>query len=153
MRAIGAERAIIGVEDNKMDAVEAIRKCLPADGSITVEAVQTKYPAGRREDAGQVPAGRERYPPASCHARRRGGQQRRHPGALGQLLPAGQGLTERVVTVTGPGIKKPGDYWVPIGTPMRTVLEWAGAPDVSEREIILGGPDDGPGRGLAGCAR
>jgi electron transport complex protein RnfC len=59
---------------------------------------------------------------------------------LGQILPVGQGLTERVVTVTGPGIKKPGDYWVPIGTPMRTVLDWAGARDVSEREIILGGP-------------
>jgi electron transport complex protein RnfC len=56
------------------------------------------------------------------------------------LLPAGEGLTERVVTVTGPGIKKPGDYWVPIGTPMRTVLEWAGAADSSEREIVLGGP-------------
>jgi electron transport complex protein RnfC len=46
MRAIGAERAIIGVEDNKLDAVEAIRKCLPADGSITVRAVPTKYPQG-----------------------------------------------------------------------------------------------------------
>ena len=140
MRAIGAERAIIGVEDNKLDAVEAIRKCLPADGRITVEAVQTKYPQGAEKMLIKSLLGVE-VPP---------GKLPMHVGVvvnnvgtlaqLGQILPAGQGLTERVVTVTGPGIKKPGDYWVPIGTPMRTVLQWAGAPDVSEREIILGGP-------------
>ena len=140
MRAIGAQRAIIGVEDNKLDAVEAIRRCLPADGSITVEAVQTKYPQGAEKMLIKSLLGVE-VPP---------GKLPMHVGVvvnnvgtlaqLGQILPAGQGLTERVVTVTGPGIKKPGDYWVPIGTPMRTVLQWAGAPDVSEREIILGGP-------------
>jgi electron transport complex protein RnfC len=140
MRAIGAKRAIIGVEDNKMDAVEAIRKCLPADGSITVQAVETKYPQGAEKMLIKSLLGVE-VPP---------GKLPMHVGVvvnnvgtlaqLGQLLPAGQGLTERVVTVTGPGIKKPGDYWVPIGTPMRTVLEWAGAPEATEREIILGGP-------------
>ena len=140
MRAIGAERAIIGVEDNKLDAVETIRQALPADGSITVQAVQTKYPQGAEKMLIKSLLGVE-VPP---------GKLPMHVGVvvnnvgtlvqLGQILPAGQGLTERVVTVTGPGIKKPGDYWVPIGTPMRTVLEWAGAPDVSEREIILGGP-------------
>lgn len=140
MRAIGAERAIIGVEDNKLDAVAAIREHLPTDGSITVEAVRTKYPQGAEKmliksllDV-EVPPGK-----LPMHV----GVVVNNVGTLaqlGQILPAGQGLTERVVTVTGPGIKKPGDYWVPIGTPMRTVLEWAGAPDVSEREIILGGP-------------
>ena len=140
MRAIGAERAIIGVEDNKLDAVEAIRQCLPADGSITVQAVQTKYPQGAEKMLIKSLLNVE-VPP---------GKLPMHVGVvvnnvgtlvqLGQILPAGQGLTERVVTVTGPGIRKPGDYWVPIGTPMRTVLEWAGAPNVTEREIILGGP-------------
>jgi electron transport complex protein RnfC len=140
MRAIGAERAIIGVEDNKLDAVEAIRRCLPADGRVTLQVVPTKYPQGAEKmliksllDV-EVPPGK-----LPMHV----GVVVNNVGTLiqlGQLLPAGQGLTERVVTVTGPGIKKPGDYWVPIGTPMRTVLEWAGAPDVSERAIILGGP-------------
>ncbi len=48
--------------------------------------------------------------------------------ALGKLLPAGQGLTERVVTITGPGVARPGDYRVPLGTPLRFVLDYAGAP-------------------------
>ncbi len=140
MRAIGAERAIIGVEDNKLDAVEAIRKCLPADGSITVQVVPTKYPQGAEKmliksllDI-EVPPGK-----LPMHV----GVVVNNVGTLvqlGQLLPAGEGLTERVVTVTGPGIRKPGDYWVPIGTPMRTVLEWAGAQAADSREIILGGP-------------
>ncbi|MBM4181020.1 MAG: electron transport complex subunit RsxC [Betaproteobacteria bacterium] len=140
MRAIGAGRAIIGVEDNKPDAAAAMRARLPADGAISVEVVPTKYPQGAEKMLIKSLLGIE-VPP---------GKLPMHVGVvvnnvgtltqLGQILPAGQGLTERVVTVTGPGIKKPGDYWVPIGTPMRTVLEWAGAQDVSEREIILGGP-------------
>ncbi len=140
MRATGARRAIIGVEDNKPDAAAAMRARLPADGAIRVEVVPTKYPQGAEKMLIKALLGVE-VPP---------GKLPMHVGVvvnnvgtltqLGQILPAGQGLTERVVTVTGPGIKKPGDYWVPIGTPMRTVLDWAGAEDVSEREIILGGP-------------
>ncbi len=140
MRAIGAERAIIGIEDNKLDAAAAIRQCLPADGRISVQVVPTKYPQGAEKMLIKSVLGVE-VPP---------GKLPMHVGVvvnnvgtlaqLGQLLPAGQGLTERVVTVTGPGIKKPGDYWVPLGTPMRTVLAWAGVNEVSEREIILGGP-------------
>jgi len=63
--------------------------------------------------------------------------------ALGKLLPRGQGLTERVVTVTGPGVKKPGDYRVPIGTPLKFVLAYAGVeaiPGLDRRQVILGGP-------------
>ncbi len=144
MKAVGAKRAIIGVEDNKMDAVAAIQAAIEkealADGSITVQAVPTKYPQGAEKMlvksllGVEVPAGG-----LPMHI----GVVVNNVGTLallGSLLPAGQGMTERVVTVTGPGIRKPGDYWVPLGTPMRTVLKWAGAQDSSEQEIILGGP-------------
>jgi electron transport complex protein RnfC len=140
MRAIGARRALIGVEDNKLDAVAAIRKQLPADGGIDVRVVPTKYPQGAEKMLIKSLLGIE-LPP---------GKLPMHVGVvvnnvgtltqLGALLPAGEGLTERVVTVTGPGIARPGDYWVPIGTPLRTVLAWAGVADADEREIILGGP-------------
>ena len=59
--------------------------------------------------------------------------------ALGRLLPRGEGLTERVVTVTGPGVARPGDYRVPIGTPLQFILDLVGAPAES-RQVILGGP-------------
>jgi len=59
--------------------------------------------------------------------------------ALGQLLPNGEGLTERVITVTGPGIKRPGNYIVPIGTPIGFILDQVGY-DGGINEFILGGP-------------
>ena len=140
LRATGAQRAVIGIEDNKPDAVAALRARLPADGTMTVEAVATKYPQGAEKMLLRALLGVELPPgqrPSSL------GVVVNNVGTLammGRLLPHGQGLTERVVTLTGPGIARPGDYWVPIGTPLRHVLDWAGAHDVSEREIILGGP-------------
>jgi electron transport complex protein RnfC len=144
MKAVGADRAVIGVEDNKMDAVAAIAEAIRNDPrgecDIEVQAVETKYPQGAEKMLVksllglEVPAGG-----LPMHV----GVVVNNVGTLallGSLIPEGKGLTERVVTVTGPGIRKPGDYWVPIGTPMRTVLDWAGAVDASEQEIILGGP-------------
>lgn len=139
MRSVGAERALIGVEDNKPDAVKAIERVLPADGSILVEAVPTKYPQGSEKMlimalfGVEVPSGRL---PLSL------GIVVNNVGtlaALGKLLPAGQGLIERVVTVTGPGVARPGDYRVPLGTPLSFVMDYAGAP-TDVREVILGGP-------------
>ena len=139
MRAVGAARAIIGVEDNKMDAVEAIRARLPADGAITVEAVETKYPQGSEKMlitsllGCEVPSGG-----LPAHI----GVVVNNVGtlaAMGKLLPKNQGLIERVVTVAGPGVKKPGNYLVPIGTPLRYLLDFVGF-EGSAGEVILGGP-------------
>jgi len=140
LRALGAERAVIGVEDNKQDAVEAIRRKLPENGLIDVQAVRTKYPQGAEKMLIHSLLGLD--VPTGKRASELGVVVN-NVGTLammGRLLPQGHGLTERVVTVTGPGIARPGDYWVPLGTPMRHVLDWAGAPGVSAREIILGGP-------------
>jgi electron transport complex protein RnfC len=139
MRAVGATQAVIGVEDNKLDAVAAIQSRLPADAGIRVEAVPTKYPQGAEKMlvksllGVEVPAGGL---PSQV------GVVVNNVGTvamLGHLLPRGEGLTERLVTVTGPGIDHPGDYWVPIGTPLRYVLEKVGA-EATAREVILGGP-------------
>lgn len=139
MRVAGAPRAIIGVEDNKMDAVEEIRRHLPADGSIDVQAVATKYPQGAEKMLITALLGRE-VPSGGLPA---------HIGvvvnnvgtlaAMGQLLERGEGLIERVVTVTGAGVARPGNYRIPIGTPLRFILEQAGLED-GEHEVILGGP-------------
>jgi electron transport complex protein RnfC len=145
MRATSAVRAIVGVEDNKPDAVAAIRAAISRagtvpEGEIHAELVPTKYPQGSEKMlimalfGVEIPAGGL---PVSL------GMVVNNVGtlaALGKLLPAGRGLTERVVTITGPGVAKPGDYIVPLGTPLRFVLDYAGAPDVEAKQIILGGP-------------
>jgi len=139
LKATGAKRAMIGVEDNKLDAVQAIAAKLPADGTITVHAVETKYPQGAEKMlidsllGKQVPSGGL---PADI------GVAVFNVGTLaqiGELLPRGRGLIERVVTVSGPGVERPGNYLVPVGTPIRFLLEHVGTKN-DANEVILGGP-------------
>jgi electron transport complex protein RnfC len=146
MRITGAVRGIVGIEDNKPDAVFAIQEAINRanaagvpEGELFVEAVPTKYPQGSEKMlimalfGAEIPSGTL---PISM------GMVVNNVGtlaALGRLLPEGRGLTERVVTVTGPGVARPGDYRVPLGTPLQFVLDYAGAP-AEARQVILGGP-------------
>ncbi|MEW8022901.1 MAG: electron transport complex subunit RsxC [Candidatus Thiodiazotropha endolucinida] len=143
MRASGTRQAIIGIENNKMDAVEVLRASLSKGSSIQVEVVETKYPQGSEKMLikslldREVPSGGL---PADV------GVVVNNVGTLaflGMLLPQGQGLIERVITVAGPGVLKPGNYMVPLGTPIRHILEQAGY-EGSRTEFILGGPMMGP---------
>jgi electron transport complex protein RnfC len=139
MRVSGAARAVIGVEDNKPDAIEAIERKLPEDGSITVQAVKTKYPQGSEKLLVQVLLGRE-VPSGGFPYQI--GVVVNNVGTLaqlGMLLPDSQGLIERVVTLAGPGIKKPGNYIIPLGTPLRFALDYVGYHGDASH-IILGGP-------------
>ncbi len=138
-RALGVDRAVIGIEDNKLDAVRAIADHLPDDPSVRVEAVQTKYPQGAEKMLIRSLLGRE-VPPGQFPSAV--GVSVFNVGTLaqiGELLPYGRGVIERVVTVSGPGVEKPGNYLVPVGTPIRFLLECAGA-TAYVQEVILGGP-------------
>ncbi len=139
MQATGAGRALIGIEDNKMDAVEAVQKKLPADGTMAVRALRTKYPQGAEKMIIKSLTGSE-VPPGELPSTVGVGVFNVGSLAqLGDLLPRGRGLIERVVTVTGPTIRKPGNYLIPLGTPVRFVLEELGR-DGNPGEVILGGP-------------
>ncbi|KPK56249.1 MAG: electron transporter RnfC [Thiotrichales bacterium SG8_50] len=138
-RAAGAQQAVIGIEDNKQDAYEAIRAKLPKDGHIRVATVPTKYPQGSEKLLISVLLGRE-VPSGGLPSEV--GVLVNNVGTLaklGELLPAGQTLIERVVTIAGPGVKKPGNYIIPIGTPLRFVMQQVGFTGSAQR-VILGGP-------------
>ena len=139
LKATGAQRAMIGVEDNKLDAVQAIAARLPPDGNISVHAVETKYPQGAEKMLIDSLLGRE-VPSGGLPADI--GVAVFNVGTLaqiGELLPRGRGLIERVVTVSGPGVERPGNYLVPVGTPIRFLLEHVGT-KAEANEVILGGP-------------
>lgn len=139
MRACGAGRALIGVEDNKMDAVDAIRARLGDDPTIQVRAVETKYPQGAEKMLLESLLG-EQVPEGGLPADL--GVAVYNVGTLaqiGDLLPHGGGLIERVVTVSGPGVTRPGNYRVPIGTPVGFVLQQVGLVG-DANSVILGGP-------------
>jgi len=147
MRATGAVRTIVGIEDNKPDALAsveaAIARARVPEGVIHAEAVPTKYPQGSEKMLIMALFGVEIASgalPVSL------GMVVNNVGtlaAMGRLLPAGRALTERVVTVAGPGVARPGDYRVPLGTPLRFVLDCAGAGATGRtqgHQVILGGP-------------
>ncbi|WP_457666727.1 electron transport complex subunit RsxC [Thiolapillus sp.] len=143
MQASGTRRAIIGIEDNKMDAVHVLQKHAEKHPAISVRAVETKYPQGsekmliqsllnRKVPAGGIPAD------IGVVVNNVGTM-----AALGKLLPKGEGLIERIITVTGPGVKRPGNYLAPIGTPIGFILDHVGY-EGGVNEFILGGPMMGP---------
>jgi Na+-translocating ferredoxin:NAD+ oxidoreductase subunit C len=139
MKATGAKRAIIGVEDNKLDAVAHLRERIPKDLPITAEAVKTKYPQGAEKMLIKSLLRRE-IPIGGLTADV--GVAVYNVGTLaqmGDLLPSGRGLIERVVTVSGPAIAHPGNFMVPIGTPLRYLLGQVGL-ESQVGEVILGGP-------------
>jgi electron transport complex protein RnfC len=139
LKATGAKRAIVGVEDNKPDALARLRERIPAGLPITAEAVESKYPQGAEKMLIKSLLGLE-VPVGGLPA---------HVGVavfnvgtlaqMGDLLPKGRGLIERVVTVSGPAAKNPGNFLVPVGTPLRFLLDSVGVTETMG-EVILGGP-------------
>lgn len=140
MRALGVERGIIGVELNKPDAIEALRRTLPADLDISVVGLEVKYPQGAEKMLIRSLLGRE-VP---------GGKLPMHVGTLVQnvtsvatiaeVFETGLPLVERIVTVTGRGVVRPGNFIVPVGTKLGDLLEHAGGLTPDAREIVFGGP-------------
>ncbi len=139
MRAMGADRAIIGTEDNKRDAAEAVRRVLPKDGSMTVKVVPTKYPQGAEKMLAKALVNREIPSGGYPSAVGLGVYNVATTAQIGALLPWQRGVIERVVTVTGPGLDKPGNYLVAIGTPLRFILERLGFQG-GPQYLITGGP-------------
>ena len=143
MKATGAPRCIIGIEANKADAAEAMRKAIPDDLPIEVQVMEVKYPQGAEKMLVRAVLGRE-VPSRGLPI---------HVGVvvinvatcaeIGRLLPWGRGIQERVITVTGPGVKDKGNYRIPIGTPLRFLLETVGMADDISR-VFMGGPMMGP---------
>ncbi len=139
MKTVGAKKAIIGIEDNKLNVLEAIKPHLPKEGNITIEAVETKYPQGAAKMLTYSLLGKE-IPSGKRSSSI--GVIMFNVGTLaliGELLPINQGLIDRVITITGDNLNKPGNYIVPIGTPLSHILEYADFTG-SEVELILGGP-------------
>jgi len=139
LKVTGAERAIIGVEANKLDVADALRAALPADLPLAVEVVAVKYPQGAEKML--IKALLDREVPS-------GGLPSdvsvvtvnvATTAEIGRLLPHGRGIQERVITIGGPAIGKKGNYRIPIGTPLRFALEYAGMADNVSR-VFLGGP-------------
>jgi electron transport complex protein RnfC len=132
-------RVMIGVEANKSDAVKHLRSQVPEDMSVDVRAIKVKYPQGAEKMLIHALLGVD-LPPGKLPLDLGVVVSNVATVAqLGNLLPQGGGLIERLVTVAGPGVEDPGNYLVPVGTSLRFVLETVGLKPDAKR-VVLGGP-------------
>jgi len=140
MQCLGVKRAVIGVEMNKPDAIAALERTKPVDFDVTVQPLIVKYPQGAEKMLIHVVTGRE-VP---------SGKLPMHVGAIVQnvgsiatiaeIFETGLPLIERIVTVTGPGVVRPSNLIVPVGSTLGDVLDFCGGLTEDAAEIVFGGP-------------
>jgi electron transport complex protein RnfC len=140
MKALGVDKAIIGIEDNKADAIEIFEKLLVTETGISVEALEVQYPQGGEKQLIQALLNRE-VPSGGLPSDV--GVIVHNVGttyAIYQAVQKNKPLVERVVTVTGKSVKQPSNFLVRIGTPVIDVLIAAGGVPEDTGKIVSGGP-------------
>jgi electron transport complex protein RnfC len=137
---LGSEEAVIGVELNKPDAIEALRSHIKPGQSLKVVPLRVKYPQGESKMLIKALFGKE--VPVGQRSRDLE-MTMNNVGtivAIADYFNTGQPFIERLVTVSGPGIEYPANLIVPLGTPVREVLRFCGGLKEETREVIMGGP-------------
>ncbi len=134
-----SEATLIGVEDNKPDAIEILQKACEGS-SIEVVVFPTKYPSGGEKQLIQILTGRE-VPSGGLPADV--GIVCQNVGtcaAIGDAVIRGRPLISRVTTVTGEACAQTRNYQTLIGTPVRFLLEQSGFDAKRCERLIMGGP-------------
>jgi len=137
--ALGAERVIIGIENNKPDAIETMRKAAEGKG-IEVAELKTKYPQGAEKQlinaltGLEVPSGGLPFD-VGCYVQNVGTAK-----AIYDAVVKGIPLIERVVTVSGLAVKEPKNLLAPIGTKLSELVDACGGTSGEVGKVIMGGP-------------
>jgi len=140
MKALGVEKAIIGIENNKPDAIRHMEGIAAQIPGITVQALKVRYPQGGEKQLINALVGREvpsgKLPiEVGCVVHNVG-----TAFAVYEAVQKNKPLIERIVTVTGDTLKSPCNYLVRIGTPVKELLEKAGVDLDMTAKVINGGP-------------
>ncbi len=142
---LGIERVIIGIEDNKPEAIRILReiadnekydpkdviRVLPLKASYPqgAEKVLIKACTGREVPAGKLPAD------AGCIV-----MNVTSVAFLSDYLKTGMPLVKKRLTIDGSAVKEPKNVIVPIGTPINEVMEFCGGYKTEPRKMLMGGP-------------
>ena len=140
MKALSVEKAIIGIENNKPDAIEHLSKIANNYEGITVEALKVQYPQGgekqlidalltRKVPSGKLPSD------VGCVVNNVGTAY-----AIYEAVQKNKPLIERIVTVTGKTVGKPSNFKVRIGTPISELLDLVDCDMENTGKVINGGP-------------
>lgn len=135
-----AERVLIGIEDNKPEAIAALKQALGGDRELQIRVIPTKYPSGGAKQLTQILTGLEvPYGGRSTDI----GVLMQNVGtawAVKRAIVDGEPITERVVTLTGAALARPRNVWGRLGTPISHLLQHAGFTPGSRQMVIMGGP-------------
>ncbi len=140
MKTTGAARGYVGIEGNKSDAIALMREKLKADKNIQVVPLKTRYPQGGEKMLIKAILNRE-VPSGGLPLDV--GVVVNNVGtalAIAEAIKWSKPLLERVVTVTGSGVKQPANLWVPLGTPFSCVVAECGGLRENASKVIMGGP-------------
>ena len=140
MKALHVQKAIIGVENNKSDAIQLLRQEARKVKGIEVYPLQIKYPQGGEKQLIQATTGKHVPSGALPIAVGAVVQNVGTVYAVYEAVMKHKPLFERVVTVTGKSLKEPGNYLCRIGTPITKLIEAAGGLPEDTGKIIGGGP-------------
>jgi electron transport complex protein RnfC len=148
MKSLNVKRGIVGIEDNKPEAIRQMKEALKGT-DVEVIALPTKYPQGAERMLIKVLTERE-IPLGKRHS---------DIGVVGMNVQTiysvanavinGVPLIERVVTVAGDAVAEPKNVMVRIGTSFKDVLEFCGGLSKTPEKIINGGPMMGYAQGSA----
>lgn len=140
MKALGVEKAIIGIENNKPDAIDYMSGLCENEKNINVQVLKVKYPQGgekqliaallkREVPSGGLPidVGVVAFNVGSIYA-------------AYEAVQKNKPLIERVVTVTGKSLKNPSNFLVRIGTPVQTIIDAASGLPEDTGKVVNGGP-------------
>jgi electron transport complex protein RnfC len=140
LKGLGISKAVVGIESNKPDAIEAMQKAVPDDLDITIQPLQVKYPQGAEKMLIMAVTGKEVPSGALPSAVGAVVQNVATVSMICEVFETGLPLIERIVTVTGRGIAKPGNWIVPFGTKLRDLLDQCGGLTDDAEEVVFGGP-------------
>ncbi len=140
MKALNVTKGIIGIENNKPDALSKLTQIASQYPEISVVPLKVKYPQGGEKQLIKALTGRE-VPSGGLPIDV--GAVVQNVGtafAVYEAVQKNKPLIERVVTVTGKGVKQPSNFLVRIGTPVNQLIEAAGGIPEGTGKIINGGP-------------
>lgn len=139
-KALGVEHALIGVENNKPDAIAHLKKVAAGYQSIEVYALKVKYPQGGEKQLIKALINRE-VPSGALPIDV--GTVVHNVGtafAVYEAVQKNKPLVERVVTITGKKLANTGNFMVRIGTPISKLIEAAGGVPEDTAKVVNGGP-------------
>ncbi|EOV4168196.1 TPA: electron transport complex subunit RsxC [Yersinia enterocolitica] len=140
MYLLQPQQVLMGIEDNKPEAIAALQHALRGQDKIQLRVIPTKYPSGGAKQLTKILTGKE--VPFGKHSSSIGVlmQNVGTVVAIKRAVIDDEPLIERVVTLTGDALSKPGNFWARIGTPVLHLLKLSGFTPQNQPMVIMGGP-------------